>query len=138
MKKTIPAFLSALLITALLGGGMFLIGKDALGVSTATAEAAAPAATVSADTVAQYEQIVAQYQSRETQYQAQITQAIDEITTANQQIASANQQIQQYQSLLQQLQSNGLITLANDGTVTINQPSQLGFPPAGSHHDGGH
>jgi len=138
MKKTIPAFLSALLITTLLGGGMFLIGKDALGVSTAKAEAAVTAVTASADTVAQYEQIVAQYQSRETQYQAQIAQAIEEINTANQQITSANQQIQQYQSLLQQLQSNGLITLASDGTVTINQTSQFGFPPSGDHHDGGH
>lgn len=138
MKKTIPAFLSAVLITALLGGGMFLIGKDALGVSTAKAEAAATAANASADTVAQYEQIVAEYQSRETQYQSQIAQAIEEINSANQQIASANQQVQQYQSLLSQLQDNGLITLASDGAVTINQTSQFGFPPAGDHHDGGH
>jgi len=135
MKKTIPAFLSALLITALLGGGMFQIGKDALGVSTAKAEAAATTATASADTVAQYEQIVAQYQSRDTQYQAQIAQAIEEINTANQQIASANQQIQQYQSLLSQLQDNGLITLASDGTVTINEINQPGFfGPQDNHH----
>lgn len=72
--------------------------------------------------MAQYEQIVNQYQARETQYQAQIDQATQQINTAN-------QQIQQYQSLLQQLQSSGLITIASDGTVTVNQQSQPGFFP---------
>ena len=43
MKKTFQAFLSALLITALLAGGMYMIGKDALGVSTAKAAVAATA-----------------------------------------------------------------------------------------------
>ena|SRR5690242_20480685 len=120
MKKSTSAFIAALLITSLLAGVMFLIGQDALGASTVKAEAAAASSQVSADTVAQYEQIVQKYQERETQYQAQIAQATDQINTAN-------QQIQQYQSLLQQLQSAGLITIANDGSMTINQTNQAGF-----------
>jgi len=131
MKKSISAFIAAVLVTALLAGVMVLVGQDALGTSTAKAEAAAAATNVPVDTVTQYEQIVAQYQSREAQYQAQIDQA-------SQQIDTANQQIQQYQSLLEQLQSSGLITIAGDGSVTINQQSQAGFFPQGEHHGGGH
>jgi len=135
MKKSIPAFVAALLITAILGTGMFLIGRDALGTSTAKAEAAATTSTVSADTVAQYEQVVAQYQTRETQYQAQLNQASQQISTANQQLEAASQQIQQYQNLLSQLQNSGLITMSSDGTVTINQASQPGFLPFFGEHD---
>jgi chromosome segregation ATPase len=131
MKKSISAFIAAVLVTGLLGGAMLLIGQDAFGTSTAKAEAAATSTTVSADTVAQYEQIVKQYQSREAQYRTQIAQATDQINTAN-------QQIQQYQSLLEQLQNMGLITIASDGSVTINQASQTGFFPQGGHHGGTH
>ena len=74
MKKTIPAFIAALLITLVLGGGMFLMGQDALGTSTAKADAAA-SAQVSNVTAAQYEQVVSQYQAREAQYQEMIAQA---------------------------------------------------------------
>ena len=129
MKKSISAFIAAVLVTSLLAGVMFLIGQDAFGTSSAKAEAAAASTTVPADTVAQYEQVVKQYESREAQYQAQIAQATDQINTAN-------QQIQQYKSLLEQLQSEGLITIASDGTVTVNQTSQPGFFP--DHHGGGH
>jgi hypothetical protein len=130
MKKSISAFIAAVLVTGLLAGVMVLVGQDALGTSAAKAEAAAAATPVAANTVAQYEQVVAQYQSREAQYQAQIDQAAQQINTAN-------QQIQQYQSLLEQLQISGLITIDSNGTVTVNQQSQPGFAPFGDHH-GGH
>jgi len=140
MKKSIPALIAAVLVTVVLGSGMFLIGQNALGASTAKAEAAAAnTVTVSANTTAQYEQIVAQYQARETQYQAEIAQASQQIDTANQQLATNSQQIQQYQSLISQLQNNGLITVANDGTVTINQANQPGLLSFfGDHHGDDH
>ncbi len=137
MKKTIPAFIAALLITATVGTGMYLIGKDALGTSTAQAQAAAATIPASGD-AAQYQQLIAQYQAREAQYQDQLKQAADQITAANQRIQSAGQQIQQYQSLLSQLQNSGLITVASDGTVTINQANQSGFPFFGDRHGDGH
>jgi len=132
MKKTFPAFIAALLITFMLGGGMLLMGREALGTSMAKAEAAATT-QVTAESAAQYEEIVAQYQVRESQYQ-------DLINQASQQITTANQQIQQYQSLLQQLQSSGLITIASDGTVTVNQQSTFMQPPTGEfhHNEGNH
>jgi predicted PurR-regulated permease PerM len=131
LKKSISAFIAAVLVTGLLAGVMVLVGQDALGTSTAKAVAAAADTAVPADAVAQYEQIVAQYQSREARYQAQIDQA-------SQQIDTADQRIQQYQSLLEQLQSSGLITIAVDGSVTINQQSQAGFFPQSEHHGGSH
>lgn len=109
-----------------------MIGQNALGVSTAQAAAANTSVVTSIETTAQYDQIIAQYQT-------QINQAVDQINSANQQIATADQQIQQYQSLLTQLQDSGLITIASDGTVTINQANQPGFfQPSGEHHEGGH
>jgi hypothetical protein len=131
MKKSISAFIAAVLVTGLLAGVMVLVGQNALGTSTAKAEDAAAATAVPADTTAQYEQIIAQYQSREAQYQAQLNQASEQIDTAN-------QQIQQYQSLLDQLQSSGLITIDSNGAVTVNQQSQPGIMPFGDHHGGGH
>jgi hypothetical protein len=59
MKKSISAFIAAVLVTGLLAGVMVLVGQDALGTSAAKAEAAAAATPVAADTVAQYEQVVA-------------------------------------------------------------------------------
>ena len=131
MKKSISALMAAVLVTGLIAGVIFLIGQDAFGTSAAKAEAAAASTTVPADTVAQYEQIVKQYEAREAQYQAQVAQATDQINTAN-------QQIQQYQSLLEQLQSAGVVTIASDGTVTVNQTTQPGFFPQGAHHGGTH
>lgn len=139
MKNTLPAFIAALLITILIGAGMLMMGQDALNTSSVQAAAIETTSTISVDTASQYEQALAQYQAREVQYQTEITQAIENINTANQQIDLANKQIQQYQSLLTQLQNSGLITIASDGTVTVNQTaSQSAFTQPSDHHGGGH
>ena len=130
MKKSVSALLAAILVTSLLAGVMFLIGTDAFGTSTAKAAAAA-STVIPTTTVAQYEKIVKQYQAREAEYQSQVALAADQIN-------AANQQIQQYQSLLEQLQNAGLITIAGDGTVSVNQASPGGFPLFGDRHKGGH
>lgn len=136
MKKTLPAFLAALLITTMIGAGMFLVGQNALGASIVMA-APASSSTLSTDAQTQIEQALVQYQTREAQYQNELQQAIDQINTANQQLDQANQQIQQYQNLLSQLQASGLITISSDGIVTLNQPqtfnSQFGNHPEGRH-----
>lgn len=129
MKKTISAFLAAVVVTTLLAGAMFLIGQDAFGTSTARAAAVSASAATSPEAVAQYEQVVSQYQQRETQYQAEIAQATEQIN-------AANQQIHQYQSLLEQLQSMGLISITGDGSVMVNPMSQPGFLPSGDRRGG--
>lgn len=49
MKKSIPAFIAAVLVTGMLAGVMFLVGQDAFSTSTVKAEAAAAATPVQAD-----------------------------------------------------------------------------------------
>ena len=138
MKKTLPAFIAALLITVCIGAGMLIVGQDSLSASAAEAAVAETNTTLTAEQISQFEQVVVQYQGRETLYQNQINQAIEQINAANQTISQANQQLQQYQSLLQQLQSSGLITIESDGTITINQTSQAGFTQPPDHHGAGH
>lgn len=136
MKKTLPAFLAALLITVVVSAGMFLVGQNALGASIVMA-APASSSTLSTDAQTQIEQALVQYQTCEAQYQTELQQAIDQINTANQQLDQANQQIQQYQNLLSQLQASGLITISSDGTVTVNQ-SQTFNSQFGNHLEGRH
>lgn len=138
MKKTLPAFIAALLITVGIGAGMIVVGQDSLSASAAEAATAQTNTALTAEQISQFEQIVAQYQGREALYQNQINEAIVQINTANQTISQANQQLQEYQSLLQQLQSSGLITIESDGTITINQTSQAGFMQPPDHHGAGH
>ncbi|MBI5964185.1 MAG: hypothetical protein HY863_11970 [Chloroflexi bacterium] len=136
MKKTIPAIVAALLITMLVAGGMFAVGGQALlGSASAASDAAVvPAQVQTTDQTTQaLQDQLAVYRARETQYQEQLKLAAQNITEANQQIELANQQIQQYQTLLTDLQNRGLITVAEDGTVSVME--QAFFP--GGHHDGG-
>lgn len=134
MKKTIPAFFAALLITVILGAGMFVIGQGALGASTIQA-AAETTTNPAPESLAQMEQAIEQYQAREVQYQTELNAAIERIEAADQQLSQANQQIQEYQNLLAQLQNSGLITITSDGSVTTNQPffAQRGDRPERNH-----
>ena len=138
MKKTIPAIFAALVITAVIAGGMFAVGgQTLLGTASAASEATAvPVQVQSTDANVQaLQDQLAVYQAREAQYREQLNLAAQNITQANAQIELANQQIQKYQELLQNLQSSGLISIADDGTVSITQQST--FQPFG-HQDGDH
>lgn len=138
MKKQIPAVLAALLVTALLTGGMFaIIGGQSSANAASLAATATPVVQVTSTDTAQLQALVAEYQAREAQYQAQLSDAASRIDTANQQLATANQQIQEYQNVLTQLQNSGLITVGSDGSITVNQ-QQASFPQFGDHHDGAH
>ena len=111
MKKTTPALIAALLVTAFLAACMLLIGMDALNGSSAAAASALPSLSA-----AQSQQAMTAYHNRETQYQQQVADL-------SAQLATANQHIQQYKTILTQLQNNGLITTASDGTISITQTS---------------
>ena len=138
MKKTIPAVLAALVITMLVAGGMFAVGGQALlgSVSVASEVTAMPvqAQTTDQTTLALQNQL-AVYQARDAQYQEQLNLASQNITQANEQIELATQQIQQYQTLLTDLQNRGLITIAEDGTISVVEQAFIpGGHPEGGHH----
>jgi len=120
MKKTLPAFLAALLITVILGIGMAVVGQNTLTAST-TQAATETTTILKTDHVIQLEQVLDEYQIREAEYQTELNTAIERLTTANQQLSQAKEQIQEYESLLVQLQDSGLITITSDGTITVNQ-----------------
>ena len=138
MKKTVPAVLAALVITMLVAGGMFAVGGQALlgSVSVASEVTAMPvqAQTTDQTTLALQNQL-AVYQARDAQYQEQLNLASQNITQANEQIELANQQIQQYQTLLTDLQNRGVITIAEDGTISVVEQAFIpGGHPEGGHH----
>jgi outer membrane murein-binding lipoprotein Lpp len=119
MKKQIPAIIASLLITLVIGLGMFVMGGDAVlnpnGVpvqnSPGAVSTADPSTTAQAQ-VQQLQSLVTQYQQREQQYQS-------ELSAAQTQLNQASTTIQQYQRLLQALQSRGLITIDNSGKVFL-------------------
>ena len=125
MKHT-SALIGALVITFVIGAAMVLIGANVffnkinlpLNVSpSTTASMVVPAADGSIQDSASVQQLqnaIIQYQSREQQYQTQLNQA-------QQDIQQASSQIQQYQALIAELQQRGVITIGQDGAVSIRR-----------------
>ena len=129
--KHLPAFIAALIITAILGCAMLAIGANALLNKNTVPVANAPAnstsssdpssgvvAVSSTDNTAQAQQIqqlqnlISQYQARDQQYQSQMNQLI-------QQVNQDNSQIQNLQNILVELQNRGLIFIGRDGRILI-------------------
>lgn len=131
--KSIPAILSAFVITAVVGISMLVIGANALfnPNTTAMASSAAPAADVapvsSVDAqTGDMQALIQQYQDREKQYQQRLDEAVQKLNAANQRIQQANDQLQQanqtiqnQQNILEQMQQNGLIRIDQSGQVTL-------------------
>jgi peptidoglycan hydrolase CwlO-like protein len=110
MKK-IVALLTALLITAAIGAGIFVIGASALTNRNTVALQDAPAqagTTLTSDSTVDTTTAAAQIQ----QLQAQVN-------AAQAQLEQANGQLQQYEQLIVALQQNGVIDISPDGRVTI-------------------
>jgi TolA-binding protein len=124
-RKTIPAYLAALVMTGLIGVCILAFGVSALlNRNTVPVQAAAPQGAVAAPTsdlvVAgqvtdqSLRDQIAQYQARETQLQSQLQQAADQIN-------QLSQQNQQYQNLVNYLQDAGVIQITPDGRVYVNR-----------------
>jgi hypothetical protein len=129
--KIIPALLAALLITVLVGAGIFVVGVNAFFNPNTVQVSNAPQAASAAGSDTQVSQnlsdqqqiqqlqgLVQQYQQREKQYQ-------DQLNTAAQRLNQDNQQLQSYQQLLGALQQAGIIRITSDGQVMI--PRQRSF-----------
>ncbi len=138
MKK-VQAFVAALIVTTLIGLGMFAVGVNAVANADSTGASAnagasagsassqqvanvsvnTPSGTDAATQIAQLKNLIAHYQAREKQYQSQIDQANKQLTQANQQLSDANQQVQSLQGVLVELQNRGIIRVMNDGTIQL-------------------
>lgn len=111
MKKQLPAFLAAMIITGFIAFAMIVTSANALLNKNGTVVANNPAAASSNTNInqAQIEQLQArinEYQQRETQYQ--------------QMLQDNQQKIQQFQQFLVAMQQAGLIQIRRDGTILIN------------------
>jgi hypothetical protein len=119
MKKQIPALIASLLITSIVGIGMFAMGVNALLNKDSVPIQNSPNTNILSDgsstNLSQSEQmqnLIAQYQEREKEYQ-------DELSATRDQLDQALAMIQQYQGLFQYLQGRGLIQIDRDGRVFI-------------------
>ncbi len=111
MKKHLSAILAALVITAVIGFGIFTIGVNALtnkntvplqstpGTATSTTGNSTAADPPGAST--------------------NVQQLQQEVSTLQSQLNQATQAIQQYQSLIQALQQRGLIVVDQNGNIFV-------------------
>jgi uncharacterized protein YlxW (UPF0749 family) len=120
MKKQYMALLAAFGITICMAAGMLLISGSALlnknGVPVADSPAAATATaevkSAEQGQIQQLQSLVSEYQTREVKYQS-------ELSTAGQQLQQATDQLRQYQMLLTALQNRGIITIDENGRVSL-------------------
>jgi nitrogen fixation/metabolism regulation signal transduction histidine kinase len=123
MKKHIPAFLAAFLMTAFVALAMGVVTVNAF-VNKDSAPVANAQTTGSTDQaqIAQLQSLVQQYQDREQQYQQREQQYQQMIQDQQAQLDAANQQIDQFKQFVLFLQSRGIVTLDNQGRVSLNSP----------------
>jgi len=130
LRKTLPAYVAALSMTAFIGVVFLAFGLNALlnHNTTVTRSAPQPDTQASADqaTIQGLQAAITLYQSRETQYQTELKQAADQIN-------QMGQQNQQYQQLVQALVNAGVIQITQDGRVFISRGAGL---QSGSGDDG--
>jgi len=112
--KHLSALLTAFVITAVIGFGIFVIGVSALTNtntvplqnSPTTANASAKTCSTAADPPAST---------------SNVQQLQQEVSTLQSQLNQATQIIQQYQSLIQVLQQRGIIVIDQNGNIYIPQ-----------------
>ncbi len=123
MRKKVIAFVVAFVITGIVAVSMLVVGvnaafnKNGVAVSNSPAQASLPSSVSSSlspqDQIAQLQSLVNQYQAREQQYQTQLQNAQTQVT-------QAQQQMQTMQQLMTFLQQRGIISVDNQGNITVN------------------
>ncbi len=110
--KHASALLAALVITAIIGLGIFVIGVNALAnkntVPIQNTPNSASAVTSSSST-------------NSSSSNTNVQQLQQEVTSLQSQLSQENQVLQQYQSLIQALQQRGIIVIDQNGNIFIPQ-----------------
>ncbi len=113
MKKHLSAVLTAFLITAVIGFGIFVIGVNALTNHNTVPLQNTPGSTTTTTKSSTSGADPASSSSTNTQ---QLQQEVSSLQT---QLNQAGQVIQQYQSLLQVLQQRGIIVVDQNGNIYL-------------------
>jgi peptidoglycan hydrolase CwlO-like protein len=111
MKKHLSAVLTALVITAVIGFGIFTIGVNALTNKNTVPLQNTPstaATTTNSNTAAD-----------PPTTSTNVQQLQQEVSTLQSQLNQESQVIQQYQSLIQALQQRGVIVIDRNGNIYI-------------------
>ena len=112
MKKHLSALLAAVLITTVIGFGIFVIGVNALSNHNTVPLQNTPGSASSATTNTTNA-------SDPPAANASVQQLQQEVTTLQSQLSQASQVVQQYQSLIQVLQQRGVIVIDQNGNIFI-------------------
>lgn len=115
--KHVSALLTALVITAVIGLGIFVIGVNALANTNTVPLQNTPSTGTTATTNNNNAADPVSSSSNAQQLQ-------QEVNTLQSQLNQASQVIQQYQSLLQVLQQRGIIVVDQNGNIFL--PSSSG------------
>lgn len=110
--KHLSALLTALLITIVIGFGIFVIGVNALTNKNTVPLQNSPAtgAAITSNSTSAGDPAAAS---------SNVQQLQQEVTTLQAQLNQADQAIQQYQSLLQVLQQRGVIAIDQNGNIYL-------------------
>ena len=111
MKKHLSAILAALVITAVIGFGIFTIGVNAL-----TNKNTVPLQSTPGSATATTGSSTASDPSGTTTNVQQLQQ---EVSSLQSQLGQATQVLQQYQSLIQALQQRGVIVVDQNGNIYV-------------------
>ncbi len=112
MKKHLTALITALVITAVIGMGIFVIGVNALtNKNTVPLQNTPGSAVTSSNTSA----------NSASSTSTNVQQLQQEVSSLQSQLSQENQAIQQYQSVLQALQQRGLISIDQNGNIFLNR-----------------
>jgi signal transduction histidine kinase len=119
MKKHLSAIVTAIIITSVVGLGIFVIGVGAITNTNTVPLQNSPNASLSSTSNTT--------SASSANSSTQVQQLQQEVNTLQSQVNQAGQIIQQYQSLLVVLQQRGLISIDRNGNVYLPQGSSGTF-----------
>jgi len=110
--KHLSALLTALLITVVIGFGIFVVGVNALANKNTVPLQSSPSTSAVVNTSSSTS-------SDPPASATNVQQLEQQVTSLQSQLTQASQVIQQYQSLLQVLQQRGVIAIDQNGNIYL-------------------
>jgi TolA-binding protein len=118
IMKHVSAIITALVITAIVGLGIMVIGVSALANTNTVPLQNSPNASLTGNTLSSASSSSAAQSASSSQDVLQLQQQVSDLQS---QLDQANQAIQQFQSLLMVLQQRGAIQIDRNGNIYLPQ-----------------